>query len=108
KKADGIKKITRTKLIRLNLMLLATVAFILYIGFNIDNEQVTTKIGVALVVIAILSYLVAYNQMIPMLFKTNMETSSQEYLNQLLRIKRKHEFLNKVMINIYFVLLSSG
>jgi len=107
-KADAIKKQTRNKLIKLNLMLLATTAFILYIGFNIDNEQTTTKIGIVLVVAAMVSYLIAYNQLIPMLFKSDMEGSSQEYLNQLIRIKRKHEFLNKVMINIYFALLSVG
>jgi len=82
--------------------------FIIYIGLNIDNEKLTTKIGIVLIAIAIVSYLAASNQMIPMLFKTDLETSSQEYLAQLIRIKRKQEFLNKVMINVYFILLSAG
>ena len=46
--------------------------------------------------------------MLPMLLKSDIEGSSQEYLNQLIRIKRKNEFINKVMINIYFSLLSLG
>jgi len=107
-KADGLKRKTRNRLIGLNLMLLVTAAFILYIGFNIDNEQLTTKIGIMLIIIAIVSYLIAYNQQLPMLFKTNMQSSSQEYLNQLISIKHKQEFLNKVMITIYFILLSAG
>ncbi len=107
-KAGDLKRTTRTKLIRLNLMLVATAAFMIYIGFNIDNEQLTTKIGIALIAVAIISYLIAYNQLVPMLFKSDMQTSIHEYLNQLIRIKRKQDFLNKVMINIYFSLLSAG
>jgi len=107
-KAQKLKTSTRNKLLGLNLVLLATMVFIIYIGLNIDNEKLTTKIGIVLIAIAIVSYLAASNQMIPMLFKTDLETSSQEYLAQLIRIKRKQEFLNKVMINVYFILLSAG
>jgi Flp pilus assembly protein TadB len=107
-RADGIKKKTRNKLIGLNLVLLANVGIMVYMGFNIDHEQVTTKIGLILIVVAILSYLVVSNQIVPILFKTDFETSIQEYLDQLIRIKRKQDFLNKVMINIYFILLSAG
>jgi hypothetical protein len=107
-KADNLKRNTRNKLIGLNLMLLATAALVIYIGLNVDHEQVTTKIGIVLIAVAIISYLVAYNQMIPLLFKPSLQSNSHEYLTQLISIKRKHEFLNKVMINIYFILLSSG
>jgi hypothetical protein len=107
-KADNIKKANRNKLIVMNLVLLATIGFILYVAFNIDNEHLLTKIGVGLIFLAVISYLTAYNQLIPLLFKSNLQNSSQEYLKQLITIKRKHEFLNKVMINIYFILLSAG
>jgi hypothetical protein len=107
-KAGDLKRITRSKLIRLNLLLLATAVFMIYIGFNIDNEKLTTKIGIALITVAIVSYLAAYNQLMPLLFKSDMEMSSHEYLNQLIRIKRKQDFLNKVMINVYFSLFSVG
>jgi Flp pilus assembly protein TadB len=107
-KADGIKKKTRNKLIGLNLVLLATVGIMVYMGFNIDNERLTTKIGLILIVVAMVSYLAVSNQIMPLLFKSDFETSSQEYLNQLIRIKRKQDFLNKVMINIYFILLAVG
>jgi len=107
-KADGLKKRTRNKLIKLNLVLLATTAIMVYMWFNIDNEHLTTRIGLILIVLAIVSYLAVSNQIMPMLFKSDFEISSQEYLNQLIRIKRKEDFLNKVMINIYFTLLSAG
>jgi hypothetical protein len=107
-KADAVKKTTRNKLIKLNLVLLATIVFIAWVGFNIDNVRPTTTIGIVLIGIAIVSYLIAYNQMIPSLFKANFDASSQEYLNQLLSVKRRFDFLNRVMINVYFVLLSAG
>jgi Flp pilus assembly protein TadB len=107
-KADGIKKKTRNKLIGLNLALLVTTAIMVYMWFNIDNERLTTKIGLILIVVAMVSYLAVSNQIMPLLFKSDFETSSQEYLNQLIRIKRKQDFLNKVMINIYFILLAVG
>jgi hypothetical protein len=107
-KADRLKKINRYKLIALNLALLGASALVIYVSFNIYHEAVTTKIGTVLMVIAYISYLIAYNQMIPVLFKTNMGTSSQEYVAQLLSIQRRLGFLNRIMINIYFVLLSAG
>jgi len=108
KKADRLKKLTRFKLIAQSLLLLATVAVLLFAGFRIDHVQVSTIIGLVLMIIAIVSYLIVANQILPMLFKSNIEGTSQEYLNQLIRIKRKNEFINKVMINIYFSLLSLG
>lgn len=108
RRADRVRKLTRIKLITQTLVLLATIAVLLSVGFNIDHEQLTTIIGLVFMVVAIISYLIVANQLLPMLFKSNMVGSSQEYLNQLIRIKRKNEFINKVMINIYFSLLSLG
>jgi hypothetical protein len=108
KKAGDLKKRTRNKLVGLNLLLLATAVFCAYIGFNIDHIKTTTAIGILLISVAIVSYLIVYNQIMPLLFKSDIQADSHEYLNQLIRIKRKHEFLNKVMINVYFILLSSG
>jgi len=107
-KADNLKKRARHKLIGLNLVLLATTAIMIYMWFNIDNELLTTKIGLVLIVVAIVSFLAVSNQIMPILFRSDFEGSSQEYLDQLIRIKRKEDFLNKVMINIYFTLLSAG
>jgi len=106
--ADQLKKKTRNKLLKLNLVLLVTTAIMIYMWFNIDNEHLTTRIGLILIVLAIVSYLAVSNQILPMLFKSDFEMSTQEYLNQLIRIKRKEDFLNRVMINIYFTLLSAG
>lgn len=108
KKAESIKRGTRIRLIMENLMLLAISVFIIYIGANIDHALLTTKIGIAIMVIAMLTYLFVQNRMIPVLFKTNLTISTHEYLEQLISIKRREDFLNRVMINIYYVLLCIG
>lgn len=106
-KAKEITKGWRIKLILQNALLFVAMAIILKAGI-INDTLVTTKIGAAMMILAMLSYLVVYNQIIPVLFKSNVQSSIQEYLDQLLRIKRKEDFLNKVMINIYFITLSLG
>jgi len=107
-KAKKVKRHAARKLIIMNLLLLGTVTFISYVNFYIDNEWHSTKIGIALMIIGMLSYLVVYNRMIPLLFKTDPNDSSHDYLNQLITIKRKHAFLDTVMINVYFAFLSTG
>lgn len=107
-KADKIKRWTRNRIIAQNFTLIAASIFIVYVGWNIDHVKLTTKIGVVLMVVGMVSYLVVYNQIIPAAFKTDVESDSHEYLKQLIRIKRKEDFLNKVMTNIYFTLLTVG
>jgi len=107
-KAEKLKRIFRFKLILLNIVLLATIVITIYSNNIIANEWLVSKIGAALMLIAYISYLLAYNQLIPVLFKTNPEISNLEYLNQLITINRKSAFLDTVMTNIYFALLSTG
>jgi len=107
-KAEKVKRYAKRKLVIMNMLLLGTATFISYVNFHIDNEWHTTQIGIVLMIIGILLYLVVYNRMIPLLFKTNPNHSSQEYLNQLIIIKRKHAFLDTVMVNVYFAFLSAG
>lgn len=108
KRAAGLRRVARLRLIFQSVVLSAVVVLLLVVGFNIDKKQLTTTIGLALMLVAIAAYLITSNQLLPMLFKSNIESSSQEYLTQLIRIKRKYEFLDKVMVNIYFSLLCAG
>lgn len=108
KKVDGIKRATRVRILMQNLILLTVSAIVIYVGFNIVNAKYTTKIGVVLMVIAMLTYLFVQNRLIPVLFKTNIAMSTHEYLEQLISIKRREDFLNRIMIHIYFALLCIG
>ena len=108
KRAGKLTRISRCKLIGVNLGLLIAVIIWAVVFYDMRQRDITTLVGTAMMTLAVVVYLAAYNQLIPIVFKNNPQNSTQEYLNQLLRIKRKEEFLFKVMSNIYFALLTGG
>lgn len=108
KRAGKLTRISRYKLIGVNLGLLAAVTVWVLVFYDMHQRDITTLAGTGMMTLAVVVYLVAYNQMIPILFKNNPQSSTQEYLNQLLKMKRKEEFLFKVVSNIYFALLTGG
>jgi hypothetical protein len=108
RKANKLTKIARYKLVGLNLALLATVGVWIWVLYNMQHRNATTLIGMALMALGVFIYLGAYNQMIPIVFKSNPQNTTQQYLVQLITIKRKEDFLHKVMSNIYFALLTGG
>lgn len=107
-KAKTFKRINLIKLIRANILLILTLAFIVFVWYYYQSEMLTTKIGIVLLILAILIYLFAYNQLLPTLMKVGYAISSNEYLQQLLKLKEKQLFLQSTMTNIYFILLSTG
>ncbi len=107
-KAAKIRKSFRLRLVIQTITLIASIAVMLSAGLSIHNRQPTTVIGLALMVIGVVAYLITTNQLLPMLFKGNISNSSQEYLSQLIRIQHKNEFMRKVMIDVYFCLLTVG
>lgn len=108
KKAGNLRKAARIRLIIQSLVLSGAIAIMLIVGFNIENRTTTTSIGLMLMILAMVAYLITSNQLLPMLFKSDNEITSKEFLNQLIRIKRKNDFLDKVMVHIYFSLLFIG
>jgi hypothetical protein len=80
----------------------------IFIWCYYQPQMITTKIGLMLMLIAIVGFLITTNQLFPLLAKTNNETDSHEFLEQMIRIKQKQEFLNKTMLSIYFIVLSVG
>ncbi|XZF14382.1 hypothetical protein ACTHGU_21580 [Chitinophagaceae bacterium MMS25-I14] len=107
-KANGFKKKTLNTLVRANISLLATAAFIIYIWYSCQPQWLTTKLGIVLVVFAIVMYLFAANKMIPALKKVNPWLSIKEYLQQLKAIKEQQSFIQRTMLGAYYMLLSAG
>jgi len=107
-KADQLNRKTRNKIWRANVVLSLTVLFMIFIWWYYQPQLITTKIGLTLVIVAIVVFLATTNQMMPLLVKTNVETDSQHFLEQMIRIKQKQEFLNKIMLTGYFIFLSLG
>ena len=108
KKARELKKSNLIRLLITNVLLILTVAFVVFIWYYYQPEMLTTKLGIILVVLAMVLYLFAYNQMIPILVKVDFNMSNRQYLQQLLKLKEQQSFLQKTILNIYCILLLSG
>jgi uncharacterized membrane protein YdbT with pleckstrin-like domain len=65
-KSKGLKK-----LILVNILMISTIAYIIFIGLYFEPRLLTTKIGVVVTLIGIVVYMIVYNQLIPSLIKTN-------------------------------------
>jgi uncharacterized membrane protein len=107
-KANQLNRKTRNKIWQGNIVLTLTVVFMVFIWWYYQPQLITTKIGLTLVIISIVIFLATSNQMVPLLAKTNLETDSQHFLAQMIRIKQKQEFINKTMLTSYFIFLSLG
>lgn len=107
-KLNQFKKSSLRKLIISNVLLIATSAFILFIWYYYQPQLITTKIGIVLTILAMVIYLFVYNQLFPSLKKIDNKQSNNEYLQNLISIKTKQQFLQSTMLNLYFIMLSSG
>lgn len=107
-KIDQFKKSNLKRLILTNLLLLVTSVFIIIIWIYYQPQMLTTKLGILLIILAMGIYAIAYNQSFT-LYKNKTNTlSNSEYLKVLLTIKAKQQFMHTTMLNLYFILLSSG
>ncbi len=106
-----IKKMKQTnlrKLVITNCLLITTSVLIILVWIYFQPQFITTKIGIMLVILAMAIYLLVYNKSYS-LFKDNMNSqSNRNYLNELLAIKAKQLFMQTTILNLYFVLLSTG
>ena len=107
-KLNHFKKISLRKLILTNVLLIATIAFIIFIGYYYQPEFVSTKIGIILNILAMMIFLLVYNKL-AVFYKTIDGTqSNSEYLQKLISIKTKQQFLQSKVLSLYFILLGSG
>lgn len=108
KKAAKFKRKQLFQLIILNVPLITTCIFIGFIWYYYQPQLITSKIGIVLTILAMMLYLIVSNTMIPLLRKHNSTVDNQTYLQQLLKFQQKQSFLQKTMMNTYFILLSLG
>ncbi|SFE42542.1 hypothetical protein [Thermoflexibacter ruber] len=107
-KMEAFKKENIRKIIFSNILLVATSAFIIFIWVYYQPAMLTTKIGIVLIVLAMAIYMFANNKNKPVFNITTTEISNKEYLEALLAIKKKQQFMQTTILNSYFVLLSLG
>ncbi len=107
-KAKQLNRKTKVKFFWMNFLMIATVAVIVYIITRARFEMITTKIGSVLVIVAIVSFIVVSNSLLLILFKAIPDESNQAYLQRMIEIKKKQEFIQGKLMTGYFILLSTG
>jgi len=96
------------RLIFTNIALIATCLGIAFIWFRYQPQMMTTKIGIVLVILAMVIFLLAYNRMFMFFYKTDTTQSNSEYLQSLYAVKNKQKFMQTTMLNLYFIMLFLG
>ncbi|MEN2490064.1 hypothetical protein AAYQ05_19835 [Flavobacterium sp. B11] len=91
-----------------NILLLATSAFIAFIWFYYQPQFISTKIGIVLTILAMLIYLLVYNKLLGDYKNIEANQTNQEYLQNLILIKKKQNFMQTKLMTLYFVLLTVG
>lgn len=107
-KMNTFKKSNLKKLIITNLLLITTSLFIILIWVYFQPQMITTKIGIIVTILAMAIFVIGYNQSFVLFRKQTNTLSTAEYLKDLLAIKAQQEFMQTTMLNLYFVLLSTG
>lgn len=100
------RKNIRTILI-VNVLFVITSVLIISIWIYFQPKLITTKIGIVLVILAMLIYAITLNKTIG-LYKENLSLNNSQFLQQLIEIKSKQKFLQTKMLTLYFILLSLG
>lgn len=107
-KMNAFRKNSLRRIIITNILLILTSAFISFIWYYFRPEMISTKIGILLCIAAMIMFIFVSNQSAPLLSKVDFDLSVRDYLNQLRKFKEKQNFLQTVILNIYFILLSAG
>ena len=91
-----------------NILLFATSAFILFVWYYYQPEFISTKIGIVLTILAMVIYVVVYNRLLGSFKNIDTTQTNQEYLQKLILIRKKQQFMQSTILSLYFVLLAAG
>lgn len=102
------KKEALKSLWTINILLFATSIFIVFIWIYFQPQFISTKIGIVLTILAMVIYVVLYNQILKDYKNIDTDQSNHEYLQKLISIKKKQQFMQTKGITWYFLLLTTG
>lgn len=91
-----------------NILLLATSAFIVFVWAYYQPQFISTKIGIIVTILAMMIYLFVYNKLLSTYKNIETTQTNQEYLQNLILIKKKQQFLQTTMMRFYFAALTFG
>jgi hypothetical protein len=102
------KKASLRSLWKTNILLFTTSAFILFVWYYYQPQFISTKIGIVLAIVAMVMYVSVYNGLLNIYKDIDATQTNQEYLQKLILIKRKQQFMQSTILSWYFVLLMTG
>ncbi|CAC9973381.1 hypothetical protein [Flavobacterium panici] len=91
-----------------NMLLFATTAFIVFVWIYYQPQFISTKIGIIVTILAMMIYLFVYNKLLSTYKSIETTQTNQEYLQNLILIKKKQQFLQTTMMRFYFATLTFG
>lgn len=106
-----LKKFKNENLRRLlvtNILLILTSLFIGFIWYYYQPQFLSTKIGIVLVILAMVIFLFAYNKLFSPIYNLDSTQTNAEYLQSLYLLKSKQKFMQTTMMNVYFIMLFAG
>lgn len=107
KRSGQLKKKARNRLIWVNIVMVFATVYYFVIGFAAHTTTIT-RIGATLVMFGFVAYLLISNGLLLSLFKSHPEADSYAYLTELLSIRKKQEFIQTKVLNLYMLVLSAG
>jgi hypothetical protein len=107
-KFTKIKRWHLTKIIAVNIIMFATIAFIIFVWLYFEPKLITTKIGIVITFFGILAYLFVYNKLIPELIKVKGNLSNSDFLKSVIELKERQKFLQTKMLQTFFISLTVG
>lgn len=108
KKAMDLKRKTKNKLLWANVVLMATAIFIIVIWANLSTRVFTTTTGIILIVCSIVAFVAVSSGLHLGLFKSHPEADTFTYLNELVSIQKKQQFIQTKVMKLYYLFLSFG
>jgi membrane protein YdbS with pleckstrin-like domain len=91
-----------------NICLIVTSAFIVGVWIIFQPQFLSTKLGIIIVIVAMLMFLFFQNKSIRFYRDADSAQTNGEYLNALLKIKLRQRFVQHTVLSAYFALLSVG
>jgi len=107
-KIKNFKSRSLRRLLILNILLIATSAFLLFFWHSYQPQFIATKIGISLTILAMAIYALTYNKLFSSYQAIDNTQNNSQYLQNLISIRARQQFMQKTMLSFYFVMLSVG
>ena len=107
-RVSRFKKAGLRSLWMVNILLFLTTVFIVFIWIYSQPDFLSTQIGIVLTILAMVIYVIAFNKLFAPYRNNDATQTNQEYMQNLIVIKKKQQFMQTKMMSLYFLLLTTG